>query len=300
MKRQVYPFATFRWVDVVAPKDEDLRSLGVEFGLHPEQVRDCLTPEHLPKAEVSGETTFLVLRSYDSAANQRSGTIQQMTRKTALFIKPGLVLTVHRSALPFLDALLQVPPKVDLAPEGLLIDILRAVLGTYSKPIEKLDLEFQKLESSVFDREADGRVFKQIYQIKRRLSVSKRILAHSATAMGSLDHLRRSQPQAHLDLMETTQGLVTATDMLQEEAQQLLNLQISLASHQSNEVMRVLTLFSAIFLPLTFIAGVYGMNFKEMPELQHRLGYPLTLTAMLIVALGLGAYFYRRGWLKQR
>ena len=76
-------------------------------------------------------------------------------------------------------------------------------------------------------------------------------------------------------------------------------MQLALASHRSGEVMRVLTLFSAFFLPLTFVVGVYGMNFDYMPELRHPLGYPLVLAAMAGVTLAIYVWFKRRGWIRE-
>ena len=98
--------------------------------------------------------------------------------------------------------------------------------------------------------------------------------------------------------MEEADRLQTWADELLESATHLMNLELNVASQRTNEVMRVLTVFSAFFLPLTFIAGVYGMNFRRMPELEHRLGYPLVLSAMLLTVLGIWAWFRRKGWLR--
>jgi len=100
------------------------------------------------------------------------------------------------------------------------------------------------------------------------------------------------------DLREAAESYQFYADQLLDEAQNLIAMHLAVASHRTNEVMRVLTVFSAFFLPLTFIVGVYGMNFRYMPELEKRWGYPLLLAVMLTVSLTIFVWFRRRGWLK--
>jgi magnesium transporter len=99
------------------------------------------------------------------------------------------------------------------------------------------------------------------------------------------------------DVEENAQSYHFHADELLEEANNLLGIQLSMASHRTNEVMRVLTVFSAFFLPLTFIVGVYGMNFSFMPELEKHWGYPAVLLVMLAVSAIIFIWFRRRGWL---
>ena len=99
------------------------------------------------------------------------------------------------------------------------------------------------------------------------------------------------------DLKEKVDSLFFYSDQLVEDTNNLLNLHISLSSQRTNEVMRLLTLFSVFFLPLNFIASIYGMNFQHMPELGWTLGYPLVLVIMLSVALGIYLWFRKKRWL---
>jgi len=101
--------------------------------------------------------------------------------------------------------------------------------------------------------------------------------------------------------MQDTQDLQTKVETLYQQldgaATNLMNLYLSLSSQRTNETMRVLTVFSAFFLPLTFIAGVYGMNFQYMPELTWKLGYPGVMGSMVLIAVGLFVWFKRRNWI---
>ena len=98
-------------------------------------------------------------------------------------------------------------------------------------------------------------------------------------------------------MQENAESYHFYADELVEDANTLLNVQLALASHRTSEVMRVLTVFSVFFLPLTFIVGVYGMNFEFMPELRESWGYPAVLAFMAVVTLAIYRWFRSRGWL---
>jgi len=100
------------------------------------------------------------------------------------------------------------------------------------------------------------------------------------------------------DLRENAESMHFYADEMLEEVNNLLQMQLSIAAHRTNDVMRILTVFSAFFLPLTFIVGVYGMNFQHMPELPLVWGYPLVWGIMLSVVAGIWLWFRRRGWLR--
>ena len=111
-------------------------------------------------------------------------------------------------------------------------------------------------------------------------------------------HVSHKRNPFYEDMRDFYLRLETDTDDLQENITQLLNLYISLASQKTNDVMRILTVFSAFFLPLTFIVGVYGMNFQFMPELQWSFGYGYAVLLMVSSAVVPMWYFRKRGWLK--
>jgi magnesium transporter len=109
-----------------------------------------------------------------------------------------------------------------------------------------------------------------------------------------------SEPTAPLfqDLRENAESIHSFADGLGEDVSNLLSIQLALAQHRTSEVVRVLTVFSVFFLPLTFIVGIYGMNFDFMPELRQRWGYPGVMIGMGIVTFAIYTWFRRRGWLR--
>ena len=123
------------------------------------------------------------------------------------------------------------------------------------------------------------------------------MLWHLASVIQRLPLDEKALKPAAQDLRETTDGLLFFADELVEEATSLLNLELGLAAQRNNDTMRVLTIFSAFFMPLTFIVGIYGMNFAAMPELHHPWGYPGVWLLMLAVVIAIWGWFKHKRWL---
>lgn len=304
MKQVVLEGPEFRWIDVVDPTPGELEALAAEHGIHPLAVQDCLEPRHLPKYERLGEVTFVILRAYDERAAPDADTLHELTRKVALFFDERLLITVHRAEQGFLDVLKRdagaLASRREPPCELHVLAIANGVIDTFWKPLEEAEARIASIEERQ-ERPRDSASFAhEVFHLKRRIgamrSTSRHILetVKKLTA-GGAEHMPPS-PRLN-DLRENAESLYFATDEILEDANNLLSLTLAAADHEANRVMKVLTLFAAFFLPLTFIVGVYGMNFDVMPELRWRLGYPTVLAAMALVSLAVYLWFRRRGWL---
>lgn len=290
--------STFTWVDLVDPDAREMAEVAERFGLHPAAVRDFLNQPHLPKFERLPGQQLLILRAYDEVA-KRGDTIQAMTRRLVVLLTEGAIITVHRREQPFFtEAVRQAAGGSALRPEQLALALCAGAVKSFDEPLKESEEKLDQLEAALFSRKVPHLGIKQIYGLKRRCAVIKRTLGRTMTALSPLKEQARDDQGLLADVVEEADRLHTWADELLESATHLMNLEINLASQRTNEVMRVLTIFSAFFLPLTFIAGVYGMNFKRMPELEHHLGYPLVIAAMALTALGIWVWFRRKGWLK--
>jgi len=291
-----------RWLDIVGPSRTELLELAEEFGLHATSVADCLDPEHLPKHERIGEVTFIILRTYDELSEAEAADLQAMTRKVAVFFRPDLVLTIHRRDQPILAecrARFGDPGTAERTLTAVLTDLTLTVLGSYERPLEEMERALDAFEAQVFEPGPGAPAFRRIHFLKRRLALTKRILWQSIGVIQKMvAPAERAQPYFQ-DLRETAEGYHFWADQLLEETHNLLGVHLAMASHRSSEVMRVLTVFAAFFLPLTFIVGIYGMNFRMMPELAWPWGYPLVLALMAGVSLGIFLWFRRRGWIER-
>jgi magnesium transporter len=290
--------STFTWVDLVDPNAREMAEVASRYGLHPAAVRDFLNQPHLPKFERLPGQQLLILRAYDEVA-KRGDTIQAMTRRLVVLMTEGAIITVHRREQPFFaDAVRQAAGGPALRPEQLALALCAGAVKSFDEPLKESEEKLDQIEAALFSRRVPHLGIKQVYGLKRRCAVIKRTLGRTTAALGPLKEQARDDLGLLADVVEEADRLQTWADELLESATHLMNLEINLASQRTNEVMRVLTVFSAFFLPLTFLAGVYGMNFKRMPELDHPLGYPLVWVAMIGTALGIWIWFRRKGWLK--
>jgi magnesium transporter len=305
-------FKDFFWLDLCNPTREVLDKLAEDYKLHPTSVQDCLEPEHLPKFERFDDMTFVILRGVDaeSLSDPDSDTVQELTRKLAIFYGPGYLITVHRTEQPYLNAILarwKARTGIACTIQLVFIDIFHEVIKTFDRPVASCVAQLETIEEEIFGS-GTRRKFKirEGYYLKRKISVFKRILRASIEPLlqsqGDADKKTRPHFQ---NVRERMEGIFFNAEEISESASSLLNLHISLASQRTNEasrrtneVMRVLTIFSCFFLPINFIASIYGMNFDFMPETKWEYGYYSALGLMVLVVLSIFIWFRRRGWLK--
>ena len=303
----------FVWLDAVDPTPDELTELAADYGLHPLAVKDCLDPEHLPKYEAFENHTFVILRAVDESAARTADTVQALTRKIAVFYGPAFLITIHRKDQAWLTALHQrglagLPSKHATRSEGVLAHLLaqlfNAALDTYQPPLETVEARLDQFDVKVFEgRDEPGATFRgdlrEIHLLRRQVTLCKRLLWRTVDVTQRMVPAAGRAATLFRDVQENAESYHFYADELLDDVNTLLSVQLALAQHRTSEVMRVLTVFSVFFLPLTFIVGVYGMNFEYMPELRERWGYPAVLAFMAIVTLLIYRWFRRSGWLKR-
>ncbi|WP_162426785.1 magnesium transporter CorA family protein [Pontibacter pudoricolor] len=288
----------WEWIDIENPNEEELQKLAVKYGLHPASVRDCLQPEHLPKYEIANDVVFIITRIYDAKAHREADTIQELTNKVSIFYHEKFLISIHKYPVPFIAELIEkyTDTQLVITSAGLLTRIVRAALRTFDEPAGKLANDLDYYETKTFLQAKPVSLTKGLYHLKRKVGVSKRILKLSEVILDNLKLLNLS-PTEMQDMQDLYVHMVTLYDELNDSTIHLVNTYISLSSQKTNEVMRVLTIFSVFFMPLTFIVGVYGMNFDFMPELHSVYGYPMVIFSMALITLVVYIWFRRKGWL---
>jgi len=293
--------ASWHWLDVVDPSNDEVEKIAQKYSLHPNFVEDCLDPTHLPKHEKISTVHFLIVRAFDETSGVDADTVQELTRKIAVFVGPDFVLTIHRKDQAFLQSLRNRWEKIDASEPStkahFMSDMLESAIMTYEKPIDDATNDFEALEEKIFKPSVHRNVIEDGYYLKRKASVFKRMLRMTADLLPKTQ-LFQDQASLQQNLKETSDNLFFFADELLENLNNLLTLHLSISSQKTNDVMRVLTIISVFFMPLNLIAGIYGMNFIHMPELQWHLGYPLALTFMVVVTLGIRLWFKKKGWLE--
>lgn len=289
----------FSWIDIQMPTADELSGIASAYSLHENLVRDCLEPDHLPKYEKIGDSHFIIVRHFDREAHSGADSVQAMTRKIAVFYSHDYVIMIHRAEHAFLTCLedsISFKQGNEISPFRVLCSIIGAALETYGEPLDRAAEEIERFEEAIFSGKAAHSIMQEIFVAKRRASVMGRMIHMTLETLYDIEAADSDMP-ALREVRDTADRQYFYASQLQENITNVLSLQLSLASFRTNEVMRVLTLFSVFFMPLTFIAGVYGMNFMFMPELRHPFGYPLVLGIMIAVSLTIFIWFRKKRWI---
>jgi magnesium transporter len=297
------------WIDVQGLGDLDLmRRIGARFGLHPLVLADLVHVNQRAKVEAYDDQLFVVLRMVH--LDERL-----WTEQLSLVLGDGFVLTFQERAGdcfdPVRERLRRGQGRLRAAgADYLAYALLDALIDSYFPVLEQQGEVLEAMEREVVEATRADQITR-IHALKRDLLELRRALWPLREVMSQLMREDVALIGAHtrLFLRDCADHVFQLMDMVEidrEVASSLLDLHLSNVSMRMNEIMKVLTIIATIFIPLGFIAGVYGMNFDpavsplNMPELDWYFGYPFALALMLAVALGLLGYFRRKGWLGGR
>lgn len=288
---------SFEWIDVTNPTKSELSEIAAKYGLHTTMVEDCLQPDHLPKMEAVGDNYFGILRAFNTDTSEIADTIQEITDKIAIFLGNDFIVTVHRPSFSFLESIKHTYVETGKCSSSyhVLFRIFSQVLTTYDGPLADLVKEIDLYEPRIFLQKKMPDLLRNLYYMRRRATVIEHVLELSKPVH---ENLKGKIAAPHYNHMKDEfLRLQTNARQIVDNGSNLLNIYISLSTQRTSEVMRVLTLFSVFFMPLTFIGGIYGMNFDVMPELRWTYGYPLVMGVMVAVTITIYLWFRRKGWL---
>lgn len=297
MKKFETQLQNIRWVDLTTPKKTDLNHLSQELSIPNRILMNALNPEHLPKYELLESAAVIYLRTIDHTKSDAAN-IQDLTTKITLIITNDLLISIHRLDHPFLEELRHEAVEKNYTLKDLIKKIITSSMMTFDAPLTALENRVEIFEESIFESNKSQHIVKEGYYLKRKASAIRKVLKFSLDILASLQSRPDFVWRDFQGLRESIERNLFYTEDVLENVTGLLNLHISLAAQKTNEVMRILTVFSIFFLPLNFLAGIYGMNFDYMPELHHDLGYFFVLGSMAAISLGIFAWVYHKGWLK--
>ncbi len=290
--------AGYEWIDITNPREEELGNIATQYGLHASSVNDCLQPGHLPKYEQFNGYTFVIVRVYHPDKNKEADTVQEITNKIAMFISGDFIITIHRQHWQPIERISEERVKSGecKSTTHILNEIVITALFSYDVPGDELTRDIDYFEQQVFLTQRKVSMLRGLYFIKRRLDVIRRLLFLTYDIIDKIDPPETSNAYTR-DIRDLYVKQKSQYDSLSENANHLLNIYFNISGQRTNETMRVLTIFSVFFMPLTFIVGVYGMNFQHMPELQWKYGYPATMGLMVIVIVAIYIWFKKKKWL---
>jgi magnesium transporter len=291
----------FVWIGLYEPTEEEFASLKREFHLHPLAVEDAIHAHQRPKLEVYDDMVFLVLKT----ARYVDPTEVIELGEVLVFLGDDFLITVRHgeasSLTPVRETLDANPGRLKHGPGSVLHAILDRIVDDYQPAIEGLETDIDEVEEQLFSGERVNPV-ERIYRLQREVLGFRKA---TAPLVDPIDKLARGHyVQIHAEIRDyfrdVNDHLMRARDQL-DAMHDLLSssLQANLAqvSVQQNEDVRRISAWVAIIAVPTAIAGIYGMNFDDMPELRWNLGYPAVLLVMLIICTALYRYFKKVGWL---
>lgn len=294
----LYQNKHFEWIDCVHPDQKTLAHLENQFKLDRLLLADTQEIGHLPKYENKDRNEFLILRFYVKEKAFYHNIVRQFSNKISIFRGKDFLITIHKHPIHFIQEIVDIIHQDKLTTnwtqDQLLYKIFKRVFETYQNPAHQMAELIDRFEEHIFISNRKKLDLKAMYQLKREASACKKVLTINLDALKEVQ-ISSKDSAPFRDILELNQKMLHLHEQVLEDAQNLMTLSVGISDQKANEVMKVLTTFSAFFLPLSFIAGVYGMNFKAMPELDAPWGYPITLGAMILVVLLIYLWFRKKG-----
>ncbi|MDY8111060.1 magnesium/cobalt transporter CorA [Fulvimarina sp. 2208YS6-2-32] len=300
-KRADWPLV---WLDLTGLSDIDLiRSIGSAFGLHDLALEDVVNTDQRPKCDAYESHVFIVMRMLD---------LEGGSEQLSLFFGDGFVLTFQErrgdNFEPVRNRIEKGAPRLHAGrSDYLAYALIDAVVDAYFPVVDLQTSRIDWLEDEIFQN-VDAVQVPELHAIRREMLSLKRFIRPTRDALNALIRLDRhwlsDETKIYLaDVQDHCDQLIDMNDTYRDTASGLVDLHMTLSAAQTNEVINLLTIISTIFIPLGFLAGLWGMNFNpdispwNMPLTQSPVGYPVALGFMLTIAVGLLVYFKKRRWI---
>lgn len=291
------------WIDMEAPGEQEDQILLNVFHFHPLTVEDCRETRNYPKVEEFPGYLYLIVHGVKADTSpDHFNTIE-----LDAFLGPNYVITYHhdmfRSIVNVKKLLGTSPIVCQRGPAFLMHQILDQIVDYYSPVLDDFDERIAKLEEDIFTLSRPNKtILEEIMDLKRGVLRLRRITGRQRevilrTSRGEFTLIPAQLLPFYRDIYDHIMRVTDMAESYRDLLSGALDAYMSVVGNRMNEIMKVLTIFSAIMLPLTFIAGVYGMNFEYMPELSKKYGYFVVWGIMITVALLMLGLFWRAGWL---
>lgn len=302
-----FPFKekpTVTWINLEGVHDLDtIEKMGKCYGLHPLVLEDIVNTDQRPKAEDMGDYLYIVLKMlfYDDKRNEI------VIEQVSLILGENFVFSFQEGREgdvfnPIRERIRNGKGRIrKMGADFLAYLILDSIVDHYFIILEKLGEKIEFLEEKLVAQPAPE-TLKLIHHLKREMIFLRKSVWPLREVINTLERgesplIKESTGIYLRDVYDHTIQVIDTVETFRDMVSGMLDIYLSSVSYRLNEVMKVLTVIATIFMPLTWIAGIYGMNFKKMPELEWYWGYPLVLLSMAIIAGGMLIYFWRKKWL---
>lgn len=295
------------WVDIEASTPEKIQQADILlkeiFKFHHLTIEDCHETRNQPKIESFTDYFYFIVHGVKTETNSANF----VTKELDGYLGDNYVVTYHTEMFRSIESVkLQLAANTFLCQRGaayLLHQILDRLVDLYMPVVDDFDADIGLLEERVFlMKKSDTDILQEIMTLRRSVARLKRISARQLEVLYRMSHGEFPQVPEHIlpffrDVHDHLQRISDLAENYRDLVGGLFDIHFSVVANKTNDVMKILAVFSAIILPLSLIAGIYGMNFENMPELKTKWGYFSTLGFMFVVGIGLLYYFWRKGWI---
>lgn len=290
----------FVWTDIERLQRMDFNFVEREFKIPRIYLQGSISPEHLPKYEKTQNGYFFLIRLYDTTSSREDITIQTLTNKLAIFIIDHNFVTIHSDLIVPLKKFTDMRrgPGLPTDARKLVHQLMRISVLSFEEGLFELQKEYEEFEREVISKETGTLSNTRVYEFRRKLYVVQGIihlirqtLYNSKEFWGEEDFLQH-------DIQENIDQLNFRFQGLSHNFDQLFALHLSMNEKRSNDVMKVLTVFASVMLPLTFIASFYGMNFEQLPGIHTTTGFVGALLIMATTTFVTVWFFNRKKWFR--
>lgn len=293
----------FIWVALKDPDEGELENMRHKFGLHELAVEDARKGNQRPKIEEYGESIFVVLHTVETHPD-----LEFSTGEIDIFASKNYILTIrNKTREGFSSVRERCEREPDLLKYGsafVLYALMDTVVDRYFPVIDSIEQKLEQIEDKIFSKSSSARsVIEEIYILKRRIVILQHTVAALLDAASKLHGGGRVPPLCQgmqdyfRDVSDHVLRIGKSIETIREMTTTAVQVNISLISQGESEVTKKLASYGALFALPTSIAGIYGMNFKYMPELEWQWGYPLIVISMILTDVLLWWRFRRAGWL---
>jgi magnesium transporter len=294
---------TVTWINVDGLHQvEILEKLGECYGFHPLMLEDILNTDQRPKMEDYGDYIYIVLKMLIQS-NKNNGI---MTEQISLILGPNFVISFQEMEGDIFDPIRERIRNGKgrirkMGADHLAYALLDSIIDNYFIIMEKLGEKIEFLEEELVTRPTT-QTLKTIHQLKREMIFLRRAVWPLREVVSGLERgessLMKEPTRIYLrDVYDHTIQVIDTIETFRDMISGMLDIYLSSISNRMNAVMKVLTIIATIFMPITFIAGIYGMNFKYMPELEWRWGYPAVWLVVVFIGISMLIYFKKKRWL---
>lgn len=286
------------WLDVENPTEEDLQFIHDRYGVNPLLLEDTIDANHLPKFEEDDGVKFFLMRENTELERNSLNTISDVSTKLGVFLVDKTIITIHRmknrSIYEYKKEILQHSEDIDA--DHIALNLALKVMKSFDDESKNLLEIMDNMEDEIFLKNSNqSNQIRRLYKLKRKSGLNTRILNISSDWVSKVKMLKVSDSE-YVDLVDKHKDVIADFEHLNAQIANLISMFLALSDQKANQVMKLLAIYSVYFLPITFIAGVYGMNFDIMPELHLKHGYYYTLGLMGLIVVTTFFYFRQKKW----